>query len=143
MLLQPDGSYSYTLDQGFERLDDFSTFNFNGLDYSNDLNVRVDADGLAINFDTQDALAYINVDAEGDDSELIWMHELSVTSTNNNSGYAVVDIDVAASAYFFGDAEVGICDLEVNLDSDNAAAVASVGSALHILGSTMIKGGCM
>lgn len=126
-----DGSYSYDLTNGFERPENFSSFNFNGLNYaSSPSNLAVDADGLAIKFDTEDAVAHIDVssDAYDEDSEVIWLHELSVTSTSENTGDARVDAEINAFASASSDAEIGICEFEVDLESENALSKAEITS---------------
>ena len=125
-----DGTYSYDLDNGFERPANWGNFSFNGLDYATSpTNSVVDADGLAINFDTEYAAADVAVSASANfgSSEVIWMEELSATSTDNNSGQARFDVDAGAFS-LLGDAEVGICEIEAHLDSNDALAKVGLGS---------------
>lgn len=129
--LTADGSYDYLLDQGFER-SDLGTVNFNTLDYAALAGLNVAASGLSINVDTEEAYVDVTVQAEAeDDSELIWMENVSITSTEDNTSYAVGGVSVVASAFSgsvdaLADAEVGICDLSVNINSNQGYAFAEI-----------------
>ena len=129
--LNSNNLYDYYINQGFERPDNFRTFSFDNLDYGQD-SLNVGASGLAIDFNSESVIATVDVAAGSSDnnSELIWMKELSINSTAANTNYARADINISANAYSSDyqaeDAEIGICDLNVNLESQNAVAKVSI-----------------
>lgn len=124
--LSSSDSYSYDIDHGYSRPGSYSSTFFNAMDYVTSPNLIVGADGLRVNLNAQSVEASVDVVAYATDdaSEVIWMEELSINSTSNNTDSANAYVNVSASANAAADAEVGICDLSITLDSENASGVA-------------------
>ncbi|CAM8353447.1 hypothetical protein MCESTEHM2_00894 [Candidatus Methylopumilus universalis] len=131
----------FALTEGFTRSEyDVNSLPSN-LDYEAAASRNVSPSGLAVTLANEDAYATISAYASaGEDepaSDIIWAKELSITSGAGNTNDAVGIINVTAYAsgngnvsFSFdaaqGDAEIGICDLTIDLDSEHAIALASV-----------------
>ena len=135
----------FALTEGFTRSEyDVNTLASN-LDYDANANRNVSPGGLAVTLANVDTYATISVsvDASAEEdvpaSDIIWVKELSITSGAGNTHDAVGTINVSATAtgysegYAFGDAEIGICDLTINLDSEHAKAFARVEANAYLL----------
>jgi hypothetical protein len=130
----------FALTEGFTRSEyDVNSLTSN-LDYEAAASRNVSPGGLAVTLSNEDAYAMISAYASaGEDepaSDIIWARELSITSGagNTNDAVGIINVDASATGSIDGtftadasaDAEVGICDLTIDLDSEHAIALASV-----------------